>query len=274
MSKPGNGHGWTQASTSALATTAEKLHCVLGGVVLLFAAASPISAAEIILDGGFETPSLAGTPNGFCYPQPSVSSVNCVSEGVETSSGNFGPWQAGASAAVTKVGGASWGLNGLPADGTQFGVLQGAGSWLQSIAIPATGNYLLTWWDAGRTNPLFGWDGNQRYVVMIDGLGAIATLSTTSGQVFTRHALALTLTQGLHSLRFAGLISSGDHSSYLDAVSLTPVPEPTTAGLLAVGLVCMLGMLRRGLPRGHCPESPGLRRRAGPARHPVWLCGQ
>lgn len=220
-----------------------KRYSILAALPLVLAAASPAAVADIILDGSFETPSLAGTQHGYCYPQQNFA-VNCVSEGVETVYGSFGSWH-GDAAAAAAMGGGSWGLNGLPADGVQFGVLQGISSWQHSFTIPTTGQYLLTWWDAGRTDPFGLWDGNQTYVVKMDG-PVVATFSTVTDQPFTEHSLVLTLTQGQHSFRFSHLDPvTGDHSSYIDAVSMVPVPEPSTASLLAAGILGLAGALRR-----------------------------
>ncbi len=228
---------------------------VLAALPLIFGAATSVNAA-IISDGSFEMPSLAGTTYGYCYPQAAFA-VNCVGEGVEAVYGSFGSWHGDAAAAAARVG-SNWGLNGSPPDGVQYGVLQGISSWQHSYTIPTAGQYLLTWWDAGRTNPFGLWDGDQTYVVKMDG-PVVASFSTVTGQPFTQHSLLVTLTSGSHSLRFSHLDAvAGDHSAYIDAVSLAPVPEPATASLLLAGFLGLAGLLRhRPRPSMNSPSTTG-----------------
>jgi hypothetical protein len=120
-----------------------KRYSVLVALPLFLAAAPPATAANIIADGSFETPSLAGTRYGYCYPQAAFA-VNCVGEGVEASYGVFGPWNTFEAVAAVMIGGGSWGLNGLPADGVRFGALKGVGAWSQNITIATAGDYRLT----------------------------------------------------------------------------------------------------------------------------------
>lgn len=218
-----------------------KLHALRAALPFVCCAAMPVDAG-IIVGGGFEAPSLAGTGAGYCYAR-SVYPTTCVSLGLESVDGRFGAWQGDLSAAVATVGSA-FALNGSAADGDQFAVLQGFSSWLNRFTVDTTGQYLLTWSDAGRAAPTAFYGGDHSYVVKLDGV-TLDAHSTTSDQAFTPHSLSLTLTAGAHALRFSGAVASSDQSAYIDAVAIAAIPEPQTAMLVLAGVALAAGATRR-----------------------------
>lgn len=199
--------------------------------------------ANVVLDGSFESPSVAGTTNGWCNLNPFADPdlTSCKAQGVEPTLGTFGPWVGNLNTYVS-TSNPDWSLNGPVADGSQFGVLQSRSSWMQSVNVVVPGPYLLTWSDAGRGESPGAYGGDQTYWVRLDGV-TLATYSTFSGQAFIPHQMVLQLTAGSHSLRFSGQTVSGDQSAYVDAISLAPVPEPSTAALLAAGLALSIALV-------------------------------
>lgn len=215
-------------------------------VLSLVYPAAPVFATELMLGGSFEAPSLAGTTYGYCSLQPveEPDLVSCVVQGVEATFNTFGPWRGAGNAYASGVG-TAWAVNGAPPDGNQFAVLQKSSTFVQQVAIDTTGDYVLTWWDAGRAQPAVDYGGNQTYVVKIDGPTVVGTYSTITDQPFTPHSLTLPLSAGLHTIRFSGQVIDSDQSAYLDMVSLAPVPEPQAHLSLLLGLGALAAMARR-----------------------------
>ncbi len=201
--------------------------------------------ANLLLDGSFESPSVAGTARGWCNLNPFADPdlTSCMAQGVEPTLGTFGPWVGNLTTYVS-TSNDDWGLNGPVADGSQFGILQARSSWVQTVNIVAPGSYLLTWSDAGRIESPGAFGSDQNYWVRLDGV-TLASYWTSSGQPFTPHQMILQLTAGSHNLRFSGQPLPGDQSAYVDAISLTPVPEPSTTVLLAAGLAVAIAAVPR-----------------------------
>lgn len=200
------------------------------GTVLLalaaFAATGAHATDNMLTDGGFESPNIGS--GAYTYP-----------------SGVLNAWTYNGAALVNAEGSNAWYGGSAPAgqEGLQFAALQGTGSLSQSFTASAT-TLLLSWLNAGR--PYFGgYDGDQSYQVLLDGV-AIGSFSTTSGQSFTAQNLTIgNLTTGSsHTLTYQGLVSR-DETAFIDKVSLTAaVPEPATWAMM-IGGFGMLGFAAR-----------------------------
>ncbi len=126
-------------------------------------------------------------------------------------------------------------------DGSQHAYLQ-AGETSSSIAQGFTmgwaGIAAISWMEAGRSAAL-AFDGDTTYSVTAGGL--TTTASTTSGSAFQSHTLTGYLTAGAYTLIFQNTSGAGDHTMYLDNVSIE-VPEPRALGMLGLGLIGLAGV--------------------------------
>jgi uncharacterized membrane protein len=213
---------------------------------------SPAFAASILADGGFEVQGTASTSN-YCYFGFSAAGNPACQAGA---------W----SGVVPQFGGSGLqfeGNNAWPGlatpDGTRYGFIQLTGSLNQKFTPIQSGNYLLSWLDAGRPPGCCG--GNQRYYAVIDDGVNLAPLlyqgSTTTGQGWTGRQADFTvgLNAGTtYTLTFQGLERVTDQTSFIDAVSLDfvapTVPEPASWALLLAGFGLVGAAARR---RGHVP---------------------
>jgi hypothetical protein len=116
--------------------------------------------------------------------------------------------------------GSAWGAPNAPG-GSQTAFVQNQGSFSQVVNFPAqAGAYNITFLAAQRAccgaPPL-----RQQIKVSIDGveIGRASPSSTTSYQTFT---YSFTVPAGAHTVAFAGTVTSGDASAFIDTVSITP----------------------------------------------------
>lgn len=123
----------------------------------------------------------------------------------------------------------------------------------QTFTAPVTGLYDLTWLEGGRPAACQGcFDGNQTYQVSIGSMD-FGPYSTLSGQNFELETSGLfSLTEGdSYTLTFLGLATGGDHTSFIDAVSLdlvdaTPLPAALPLFATGLGALGLLGWRRKG----------------------------
>lgn len=185
--------------------------------------ATPINA---IANGGFDTPAQSAT--GWTYL-----------------TGLYDGWT---------YGGGAYGNSGVATNGSDFnvvgatgqvGLLQQTGTISQDFIL--TQNKLSISFTAEARN----WaDGGNSISVLIDGValvfaGATAILPGSNSAFTTYTSDFVSLTAGTHTLSFVGLGPAGqDHTTFIDNVTLTAVPEPVTLGLFGLGLVA-LGAVRR-----------------------------
>jgi hypothetical protein len=157
------------------------------------------TAAATLVNPSFETPVMG---SGFQY-DPSGSGIG---------------WSFSFSSGI-QGNGSAWGAAAAP-DGTQSAFIQGGGSISQIFNLNA-GNYTLSFMVARRSYSVPAGD-IQPIRVSVDGTlvgGLVSPSSTSFSTVTLAFSIAVT---GAHTLTFAGTDGSGDKSTFLDAVTITP----------------------------------------------------
>ena len=131
-------------------------------------------------------------------------------------------------------------------DGSQFAFIQGDGIFSQDIVFDTTGNYTISYFEAGRIfTP--GQEGNLDYQISVGG-SVVHTDSTFTDQAFSLVETSFFTTAGTHTLSFSGLTTVGDHTGFFDAISINsvaPVPVPAAVWLFGSGLLGLIGVARR-----------------------------
>lgn len=193
------------------------------------ASASMAVPASALSNGSFELNSTGVGNSGYCYL-----GGTCGSGTIADWSGNAavigassGPWQTPSSLAGWQ---AAWGS-------TVVGV-QNA-SYIEQTTSFSAGTQLLSWVDANRNGY-----SNARYQVWLDGV-SLGTFDTTVGGAWNTRNLSFSTTAGLHTLRWQGVQVSSDSTAFIDNLSVTAVPEPSTALMGLAGLGLLGGISRR-----------------------------
>jgi len=200
------------------------------------AAAASMTAASAqaatFTDGGFEAQS-AGVE--YCYFNYSGVNPAC----------GAGAWTGADGGGLQVEDNQPWPGQATP-DGSYYAFIQNTGYIEQTFTAASTGNFTLTWLDAGR--PLGCCYGNQHYDVTLSGIGAVASFDTTSSQAFAaRASSSFHLTGGQsYTVRFQGAATGGDDTAFIDQVAFSQaVPEPAAWALMIVGFGSAGAMLRR-----------------------------
>jgi len=198
-------------------------------------------AASLVDNGALESTYTGGE---YVYNAPPAS-VTTYYGSVPTQAGTVQSWTG---SFVTIAGDATpWGTpDSLPnaASSTSGFVagIQADGTLTQSLDLQA-GTYLLTWFDANRT----GNGSNQSYSVSFAGT-VIGGDTTVQGNGWLQQSALFTLTAATTGdLTFTGGTSykNTDATSFIDNVSLSAVPEPTSLLLMAAGTLGLLAWRRR-----------------------------
>ena len=187
--------------------------------------------AQLVTNGSFEAvgPDLS-KGGSYCYLN--YAPLEC---------GSLPGWT-GALPVIASTSGAWGNPSGMAGwDGSFGAVLAGLQntSYVQQGLTLAAGTYTLTWNDAGRAGY-----GNTAYDVYY-GSSLLGHFATTSGQAWGVHSVNFSAT-GADVLKFQGLAVSADGTAFIDkvAVSVSAVPEPASAAMLAAGLLAV-SLLRR-----------------------------
>ena len=148
-------------------------------------------------DAGFEAASASGS--GYVY-NPTGS-----------------PWTFAGNAGVSANGsGFTWGNPNAP-QGSQVAFLQMTGSFGQSVAAWAAGNYTIAFKAAQRGN--YGTQAED-FQVQVDGV-VVGTFKPTSTTYSTYATASFTVGAGTHTVKFVGLdTAGGDNTAFIDAVSI------------------------------------------------------
>ena len=120
-----------------------------------------------------------------------------------------------------------------------------AGGIQQSFATDIGQLYALSFW-AGNVKTS-GRDGTGTVRVEVgNGDQTFATaVATSTTYAWQQIDLNFTATAATTTLRFSNTQDANSHFAFIDAASVSPVPEPDAAALLAAGLAAMVGIARR-----------------------------
>ena len=214
--------------------------------------ASGAGAAPVVLNPSFENwSSTSGSHVGNVAPLFSSLFTNTIDSVDLAVDDWFFPPSSPAPVFVgisNEQGTAGGGLNApIPTpDGGVVAHMVNGGFFEQSMAGFDAGQlYVVSFSAAGRLHPTLPGLGPTPMEVSVGGTPLVFSGSTTvtpvegSYSVFTSDAF--TVTAGAHTLRFEGLTLSGDKTTFVDAVSITEVPEPSSIMLLSLGLIGMMG---------------------------------
>lgn len=215
---------------------------VMSTVAAVLAAAmtaNSASAAELIVNGGFETPTTASAPGSYgSYAYPN---------------GTVGGWTFAGAGLIDGVAATPWfgGDPSLGFSGAQYGFVQATGVLSQSFVADANGTLSLSWLEGSRPVMYGGCcNGDQRYDVYLDTT-LLGNFATASGQDFAGRSLVgpAVVAGTSYLLRFKGL-STADNTVFLDDVSarvmpVGGVPEPASWAMLIAGFGLVGAFARR-----------------------------
>lgn len=184
----------------------------LATVALLLIVAPLQSRAQIISNGGFETPTLptAGTSESPATGWTYTNGIHCLANVFAT----------------------EWGIPSGAA-GAQVAILQMTSAYSQPITLPVSGTYKLTYLHAARQND----GGAQQYDVML-GSNVLGAFSTVSVATFTPVSLLFYRNAGTEVLRFQGKYTGGDNTAFLDDIAITVSTNATLASIYTAVEVC------------------------------------
>jgi hypothetical protein len=208
-----------------------------------FGAAAFGAHADTVANGNFETATFGGE---YCY------GTACgIADWSVAANPNAGAWTGPVLISSTS---SAWGnpdaqTNGivlgnyvLGLQNTSTDIVGGVNSGLSSsFNVVAGQTYELSWDDAGRS----GYATHQ-YDVTVGGVD-LGTFTTAGGQGWLAHEVTFTA-QNSGVLTFTGLLggaSGYDGTSFIDNVSATAVPEPTSLMLMFVGTLGLVAWRRR-----------------------------
>ena len=212
-------------------------------VAAAFGAVAFGAHADTVANGSFESATYGGE---YCY------GTDCgIASWTVVANTNVGAWTGPVLISSTSgawgnpdtaTHGVSLGNRVLGLQNTSTDIAGGVNSGLtSSFSVVAGQTYELRWDDAGRS----GYASHQ-YDVSMGGVD-LGIFTTNSGQGWLAHDVAFTATSsGL--LTFTGLTggaSGYDGPSFIDNVSATAVPEPTSLLLMSIATLGLVAWRRR-----------------------------
>jgi hypothetical protein len=202
------------------------------GCAVALVALTATTASAQIQNGGFESPN--------------------IGPGYQYFSGLLGSWNYFAGAGVVNTSAGATPFNAPSAtEGNQIAFVQGYGSFVeQSLPTLLAGTYQLCFHTVVR-QITGNYDGTTSYGVYL-GANLLLAGATTSNDNWVQYTLTVPTT-GAATLRFQNESAAGDHTFFLDDVTLSQdisqealaAPEPASVVLLATGMLGLVGVTRR-----------------------------
>jgi hypothetical protein len=212
---------------------------ILAAISILGFASLEANAANLLLNGGFETNTYVGGSAGPYSPTYGSSSINNWSW-----SETVAPYP-GAVRLLDQAIDGSGAIGGKAASAGTYAVsLEGATSSISQTITLAAGQYQLSfdasWWlpSALAVNPIYASLGGVNFSFN----NSTAAFSPTQGYNTYTSGVFTLATAGAYELKIAANHPNGGYSgaTAVDNVSLTAVPEPSSLALLGLGAVALL----------------------------------
>ncbi len=190
----------------------------------------------MVANGSFETPAL--TAGAFQEGTPATGWTLIHVDGAPTTFGG----------GIVSNGSGYGNPNAV--DGTQAGLLKGAGGMQQSITgFEAGKEYSISFYAAGRVMELVVGSGDTNnsnpFQVLLEGSALSFSGSTTVAPVsgvYNHYVTTFMATNSSMTLAFLSTLGSagGDYSTYIDNVQISMIPEPSMLTLLVASLFGLL----------------------------------
>jgi hypothetical protein len=210
-------------------------------IICTISAYTSVCFAQIVSNGDFEIPQVT---NGTAFyfqtnntsatwtwtaPAPTVAGVGGI-----ISPPGIVPWESDASFQAPAA-----------PSGNQIAFVQLAytnyATMSETVTLPASGIYSISYYDAGRPYWALGEGGNTTYNILLD-TNVIATVSTTTGQPFKSELFTFSSTAGQHTLAFNLFAEpTYDNTAFFDDIEVNYVGPLVSvdvyAGLTITGAV-------------------------------------
>lgn len=214
-------------------------HLIAASTVALFAGMTASQAGAVsIANGDFESINL-GTGN-YYYPATGNQSGTTNPAAIQPA---YAGWNWSGNAGIVNAQGSNpWYGNSSPTgfSGNQYAFLQTGGSFVQSFSVAAGGSGTISWLSGSRPD-FGGYDGATSYEVLLDNV-VIDTVTASSGQNFQPLSATGSLQAGTNTLAFLNISTSGDHTAFIDNVSVSAVPLPAALPLFGAALMGLGGL--------------------------------
>ncbi len=211
---------------------------ILAAAAFGVAAMGAHASTNLQTDGDFETTGQSFASSSYCYPN--YSGAQC--------GGAISGWSATGDVVFLTSGSAPW---GDPAAQSHAGIdlgdvvagVQRTAALTSDFQFTKNQEYLVSWVSTGRSN-----NGTaQSYTVSAGGVTDPVTITTQANgwETYSFEFVA----SDTSPLTFTGLSGEpgnvGDRTSFIDNVSITTVPEPTSLLMMAVATLGLLAWRRR-----------------------------
>jgi hypothetical protein len=206
---------------------------------------SPASASSLLTNGGFDDVPISAI-SGLTGPYINLSYAYPAGPG---GPGTVGDWTYTDASTGGGGGLVQFPLQGnvyfqgpAPLSGSEYAFLQDAGSISQTFNSLSAGATAVSWYEAGRQNN----GGVENYEVLLNNV-VLGTYTTSQSQPFILETLVGTLVAGSNTLEFLGLTTNPpDETAFIENVSVSSAPLPSTWTMLIAGFVGLLGFVAFG----------------------------